>query len=167
VPRRPKPPTVRGDGRSQPGNLAPPGAGQPNGRGLSPDAVPTGLPYGEGGALRAALGGTPQPPAPPGISPQAHAAHMALRGYRPNVTPLSAPTERPWEPVTAGAPLDAGPTHPMAQAGMQQPIGGANVTAMLQAAAAASGSPTLTALAQQMGAQSSMPAPPATPPTGV
>jgi hypothetical protein len=92
---------------------------------------------------------------------------MALRGYRPNVTPLSAPTERPWEPVTAGAPLDAGPTHPMAQAGMQQPIGGANVTAMLQAAAAASGSPTLTALAQQMGAQSSMPAPPATPPTGV
>jgi hypothetical protein len=68
------------------------------------------------------------------------------------VTPLFAPTERPWEHVTAGAPLAPGPTNPMAQP--TDPMQNASIAAILQQAAQASGSPALTALAQRAAAVS-------------
>ena len=103
------------------------------------------MPYGEASQLASNAAQTPPPP--PGISPQAHAAHLALRTYKPNVTPLFAPTQNPMEPVTAGAPLDAGPTNPMAQpmAGQQN----ASIASILQQAAAATGNPELQRLAAQ------------------
>jgi len=53
-------------------------------------STPTGLPYGEAGALRSAQQAVPLPQTP-----------------TPNIIDLGAPTQRPGEPVTHGA--DAGP----------------------------------------------------------
>ena len=145
---KPRPPSVRSDGQPVTGNLTSPGA-QPNGRipgGANAAALGAGgnEPYGQNTQLRQDLANTP---VPPGIHPLAHAAHMALQNYHPNVTPLSAPTTRPWEPVTAGAPLDSGPTNPMAAAA-PGPMG-STVADLLNAAASAGGSPTLRALANR------------------
>jgi len=145
-------PGVRKDGESTPGNVG--GGGQPNGR-IPQGIVPRGLPYGEGGQLRHDLS---QTPAPPGISDHAAKARAAMHaaGWQPGqngimrppgLTPLFAPTQRPWEPVTAGAPAAEGPTNPMAQAGMAQTPGGSSMAALLSQAAQASGSSTLQELA--------------------
>lgn len=160
-----KGPSVRSDGEATPGNLTPVGGGQPNGqqpRSPLAQAAAVGAgarnTYGEQQDLQQAIA---QTPAPPGVHPVAHAAHIAAQRAglynaqgqmaHPNVTPLFAPTERPLEPVTAGAPLDASPTNPMAVMGAQE---GASVASILQAAAQASGSPTLRDLAAR--AQASM-----------
>ncbi len=158
-----KGPSVRSDGETTAGNVTPFGVGgQPNGRpprspltqasAAGAGATPS---YGETQALQQAIA---QTPVPPGVSPVAHAARVAAHRAglinaqgqfsHPNVTPLSAPTERPWEPVTAGAPLAPGPTNPMAAAGM---LGSPDVSAaaILSQAADASGSQTLRALAQR------------------
>lgn len=139
-----------------PGNATPVGAGQPNGRQPhAPIADATGpgpSPYGEGAALAQAIKDTP---IPPGVHPVAHAARVAAgraglinaKGQlaHPNVTPLFAPTERPWEPTNAGAPLAPGPTNPNAMPQAGDP--GINVASILEQAAEASGSPQLKALA--------------------
>lgn len=68
-----------------------------------PITAATGQTYGEAGAQRQAQKavpmGAPQPP---------QAAQQQQRQPLP-VTPLTAPTERPDEPITAGNPLGAGP----------------------------------------------------------
>ena len=158
-----KGPSVRSDGETTAGNVTPFGVGgQPNGRpprspltqasAAGAGATPS---YGEQQALQQAIA---QTPVPPGVHPAAHAAHVAAQHAglynehgqlsHPNVTPLFAPTERPWEPVTAGAPLAPGPTNPMAAAGM---MGAPDVSAamILSQAADASGSQTLRSLAQR------------------
>lgn len=69
-----------------------------------PITAATGQTYGEAGAQRQAQKtipmGTPQPP---------QAAPQQKQRQPLPVTPLTAPTERPDEPVTAGNPLGAGP----------------------------------------------------------
>ncbi len=147
------------------GNVTPFGVGgQPNGRQpRSPLAQASAAgaggrsPYGEQQALQQAIA---QTPVPPGVHPVAHAAHVAAQQAglynehgqlsHPNVTPLFAPTERPWEPVNAGAPLAPGPTNPMAQPLPNAP--GVTVASILDQAAQASGSPTLRALAARASA---------------
>ena len=66
-----------------------------------PITTAPGQTYGEAGAQRQAQKavpmGTPQPP------------QAALQRQQLPVTPLTAPTERPDEPITAGNPLGAGP----------------------------------------------------------
>jgi hypothetical protein len=137
------------------GTLSDPSSGQPNGR-IPQSVVPPGLPYGQGGALRAAVAATPVPPGASGLSSRQKAAVALHRAgmlspegriQHPGVIPLSAPTENPTEPVTAGAPLDPGPTNPMAQAGAMgaEP----SLAGILAAAAQATGSPTLRALAER------------------
>jgi hypothetical protein len=60
--------------------------------------------YGEAGAQRRAQQAVPMgAPQPPQVAPQ-----QQQRQPLP-VTPLSAPSERPDEPITAGNPLGAGP----------------------------------------------------------
>jgi hypothetical protein len=105
------------------------------------------MPYGMKSQLQSAAA---QTPAPPGVSPEAHSAAMALRAHLAAnpVTPLSAPTQNPLEPVTAGAPLDPGPTNPMAM----MPAQDISVANILAQAAAASPSPALRALAARANA---------------
>lgn len=158
--RKPQPPGVRSDGQATQGNLNAPGQGQPNGnrprsavtKTLAAAGAGTSMPYGQSGALQDAAAATPLPP---GVTPEGHsAAQLFAHHYRnvqagpKSVTPLFAPTERPMEPVTAGAPLDSGPTNPMAIAGLSQPAA-ANAATILAQAADASGSPQLRALAQR------------------
>ena len=154
MPRSAKPrgPAARSDGQVTQGNVQAPG-GQPNGR--PPQGLPlaaaagTGAPnqYGQTQALQQAVQSTPVPPGE-------HPAVTAMRSYKPNVTPLFAPTQNPTEPVTAGAPLDAGPTNPMAVLGGQS---SANIQDILQQAADATGNPQLRALANQAKATSGAP----------
>jgi hypothetical protein len=151
-------PSVRSDGELTPGTAQVPGAGQPNGRGPRPAVTQALAGAGAGAPMPQGMQGQLQQdaaatPAPPGVSDAAHAAHVAARGYQHNVTPLFAPTERPWEHVTAGAPLAPGPTNPMAM-----PMPGqdnASIASILENAAEASGSPTLQALADRANATSS------------
>jgi hypothetical protein len=64
---------------------------------------------------------------------------------------LHRPTERPGEPVTAGAPIGAGPG-PEALPQGPTSVNNTNLSAMLQAAASSSGSSALAALAQHAAA---------------
>jgi hypothetical protein len=130
----------------------PPGQGQPNGQ---PITVPTGLPYGEAGALGQAQAavpvpqapGPPSPPGPPapGAPPQAAGPPVdpmtAARNYQmPNLGALNRPTERPQEPITAGLPAGPGPGPTQQSEGM-----GALLTRM----AAQTNSAALAQLAQR------------------
>lgn len=87
-----------------------------------PMSAPTGLPYGEAGALMDAQRGAPMAATPP--------------IPRPDLTGLSAPTANPDQPITAGAPVGEGPgpevltTRPPGQ-----PAGGAIAQALARAAA--------------------------------
>lgn len=109
---------------------------------------------GEATALESAAANTP---APPGVSNGAHAARTAAEGAglinakgqlsHPNVTPLFGPTQKPWEPVTAGAPLDSSPTNPMAMP--QVGSSGIPIATLLDQVADASGSPSIRALADR------------------
>lgn len=135
-------------------NKPAPGQGQPNGQ---PITVPTGLPYGEAGALGQAqaavpvplASGPPLPPGPPtpGAPPQAAAQDpmgagmAAARDYQmPNLGALNRATERPAEPITDGLPSGLG-------AGPQQQSEG--MGALLSRMAAAANSPALAQLAQR------------------
>ena len=150
---KPRTPAVRSDGEV----TGTPQGGQPNGR------APKGLPlaaaagtgaspgYGGTGALQSAVQNTPLPPG--GGPLTEHPAVTAMRSYKPSVTPLFAPTQRPFEPVTAGAPLDAGPTNPMAVG--QNPMASTSIATILQQAAEQSGSPGLRALAENAAATAS------------
>lgn len=132
--------------------------GQPNGR-PSAAGVPTHLPYGERGELENSIRQTPKQPAgprPPGratpppptdvdySAPGAFEQHIApaLAGYQPNVTPLTAPTERPGEHPSTGLV-----GQPDSVLGQPQP---GNVGDLLQQAAMMTGSAGLAALATRL-----------------
>lgn len=111
----------------------------------------TGLPYGQNGQLNA-----DQASAPLAQTPDAGAAPKprAQRGAPPSaVTPLGAPTQRPDEPVTAGAALGPGPG-PEAL-GLPSPATQSYQTALstLQSVAATSGNSEVAALLNQMQAR--------------
>lgn len=106
------PPAGQQGGYRQPTNPAPvsgPGAlSQRTDRG-QPQRQVTGMPYGEAAAFQeqqtqAPMASDPGPTGGPQIP--GHEAPMAPRQMP---TPLSAPTERPNEPVTAGAAVGPGP----------------------------------------------------------
>ena len=118
------------------------GQGQPNGQ---PVTAPTGLPYGESGQLQAAQQAQPVPQAPtqapPPVSP-GDAMAAAKNFQMPALGGLMDPSSRPNEPVTAGLP--GSPVTPGAQA---PPDG--SVSALLAKMAAATGSGSLSSLAQR------------------
>jgi hypothetical protein len=154
---------VRSDGEVTKGNIQTPNAGQPNGskprgavtRSLARAGAGAPEMAGEATALESAAANTP--PAPPGPRPHAVAARTAAENAglinakgqlsHPNVTPLFGPTQKPWEPVTAGAPLDSSPTNPMAMP--QVGSSGIPIATLLDQVADASGSPTIRALADR------------------
>lgn len=78
------------------------------GPGKQPLRTPTGLPYGEGGALTQLQKSAPLAASPGGNAP-APAGGAGPAGPPPNVTPFGAPTNQPNTPVTAGAALGPGP----------------------------------------------------------
>jgi len=139
---------VRRDGETTGGPKTP--GGQPNGRPFIAADVPKNLPYGERGNIQSAVAATPTPP-PPGVSPEAHAAHLAMQSYRPNLTPLFAPTERPNEHILTGSagPGGIGPPNPMA---VPPPALQTSVASMLATMANQTSSPTISALAQRAAA---------------
>lgn len=108
--------------------------------------------YGEATALSDAAAQTPMPA---GVTPVAHNAHVAIAQHLAAnpVTPLNAPTERPWEHVTAGSPLAPGPTAALAVPNAGTPD--QSVLSILQNAAQAVNSPTLRALAEKAAATTS------------
>lgn len=78
------------------------------GPGKQPLRTPTGMPYGEGGALTQLQKGAPLAASPGGATtPQAGGAGPA--GPPANVTPFGAPSQQPGTPVTAGAAAGPGP----------------------------------------------------------
>lgn len=102
-------------GYQRPSNPAPvsgPGAlsqRTDGGPGKQPIRTPTGLPYGEGGALTQLQRAVPLAASPGGNATPAAAAGAGTAGPGPNVTPFGAPTQQPATPVTAGAALGPGP----------------------------------------------------------
>lgn len=160
--KKPQAPGVRSDGQMAPGTLVNSGP-QPNGlppRGAVTQAAASGgaggpMVQGEIGQLQSAAAQTPPPP---GVPADAHMVRQSVAAHlaRNPVTPLFSPTQNQLEPVTAGAPLDSGPTNPMALA----PQGTTpSIVTILQQAAQASPSPTLRALAQRASASLSDQAP--------
>lgn len=80
----------------------------------------TGLPYGQAGALVAQQQGAP----------------MSATPAPPSVTPLHAPTQRPGQPVTAGAAAGAGPgPEALTPSAVGMPAGGAISQALARVAA--------------------------------
>lgn len=104
----------------------PPGTGSMNPVQVAAPAIqgiqaPTGMPYGANKTLRgaqkamplpgpgAAPGGPPSGGGPPpGALMGAPAALAAAKGWNPPPTPLSAPSDRPGEPVTTGLASGSG-----------------------------------------------------------
>lgn len=72
--------------------------------------------YGEQQTFREAQQSAPMASTPGGAPGQ-----LVMPANLANVTPLSAPTARPGEPVTSGAPLGAGPGPAAAGIGQQRP----------------------------------------------
>ena len=140
------PPRVRSDGEAVGTDFA--NRKQPNGQRL-PQTASVGVgatePYGQGTALKNAIAATPTPPADPAEVIANHFNHHDFTR-----TKLQMRTQRPYEPVTAGAPLGPGPTNPMAMP--QNPISSLSVASVLSQAAQATNDPTLTALAQRAAA---------------
>lgn len=68
----------------------------------------SGMPYGENAEFNTMQGMAPMSASPSARSPRA-SARSASAGGGMSATPLFAPTERPDEPVTAGAPFGPGP----------------------------------------------------------
>lgn len=158
-------PVTRGNGVVTGGNVSSP-SGQPNGRipkGL-PIAAAAGtggpVPYGQGQQLQ---NDVQQTTLPPGVTPMGDNVRQQFANhYRASkITPLFAPTERPFEHVTAGAPLAPGPTASMAQP--TDPLAGSSIADIISQAAQASGSPVLQALADRAQTTSGSAAPPMMP----
>jgi hypothetical protein len=124
---------------------------------VQPMSVPTGMPYGQAGAMAQAeqaapMAGTPGLPA---------AAVQAIAGAAPGGPPppsppptLDQPTQRPNEPVTAGAASGPGPGPAVLNATPGAPQAGGRLSQTIFQAAAADPSGMLSqlgALAQQRG----------------
>jgi len=73
-----------------------------------PLRTPTGMPYGEGGALTQLQKGAPLA-ASPGGAALAPAGAAGPAGPPQNATPFGAPSQQPGTPVTAGAAAGPGP----------------------------------------------------------
>ena len=114
------------------------GPGQPNGQ---PVTAPTGLPYGENQQLQQAQQAQPLPQTPTQPVGAQDAITAAKNFQMPDMN-LMGPTQRPNEPVTAGLP--GSPTNPQTQG---PPDG--SVSALLAKMAAATGSGSLSSLAQR------------------
>lgn len=65
--------------------------------------------YGEGQEMMDLQTSAPMSKAPAAPKPRAGRGGAAMQDAGAGVTPLFAPTERPDEPITAGAPFGAGP----------------------------------------------------------
>jgi hypothetical protein len=105
-----------------------------------PLRAPTGLPYGEAGALMAAQRSAPLPEAP--------------RPSPVNITGLDAESARPGQPVTAGAPAGPGPGPEVLSTATGRPAAGGPISQAIARAAASD--PTgqlaeLLVIAQQKG----------------
>lgn len=79
------------------------------GPGKQPIRTPTGMPYGEGGALAQLQKGAPLAASPGGNTPVSPPGGAGPAGPPPNVTPFGAPSQQPGTPVTAGAAAGPGP----------------------------------------------------------
>lgn len=114
--------------------------------GKQPIRVPTGGAYGSGVALQGIEQGAAMAQTP-GVSP---APRQRAPSAARTPVPFGAPTQRPDEPVTAGAALGPGPG-PEAL-GLQSPNAAAYQSSLsvLQAAAASGGSPEVQALLGNM-----------------
>ena len=103
-------------GYRRPENPAPvsgPGALSKRTDGAQPARYMSGGPYGEGQELMELQTSAPMSEAPQAVSPRMPRGGGAGRrpmGGTGEVTPLFAPTERPMEPLTAGAPFGPGPS---------------------------------------------------------
>ena len=82
----------------------------------------SGMPYGENQAMEAIQAMAPMSASPSAASPRARSRQAGSTGRQAggmSATPLFAPTQRPDEPVTAGAPFGPGP----GPSGTMQPLG--------------------------------------------
>ena len=68
----------------------------------------SGMPYGENAEFNTMQGMAPMSASPTARSPRASARSAKSAGGGMSATPLFAPTQRPDEPVTAGAPFGPG-----------------------------------------------------------
>ena len=105
----------------------------------------SGMPYGENAEFNTMQGMAPMSASPSARSPRASARSAAATGGGMSATPLFAPTERPDEPVTAGAPFGPGPG-PVFSAPMQPQK--TQVSATLFKAAQYSKDPTLALMSE-------------------
>lgn len=116
---------------------------------------PTGLPYGRQQQLQQQAAAVPVPrgaatrgpalPAPTAPAQDPRAAAMQGMAQLPALPPLSAPTQRRFEPITAGLPVGAGPgPEAIAPLGPPRAQSPADMMARL---AAATGDPKLMAAA--------------------
>jgi hypothetical protein len=110
---------------------------------MAPPSVPFAPSPGPAGNGAVAGGGGAAPGPPPPLGPAAIGPSFLPPG---SLTPLDAPSQRPSEPVTAGAALGAGPGPDILPQGAGA-MGGGIMTALLNRAAQASGSSALKALA--------------------
>ena len=76
----------------------------------------SGMPYGENAEFNTMQSAAPMAASPSAASPRVMERKAAQAGRQ--VTPLFAPTARPDEPVTAGAPFGPGDTPPVSMQGM-------------------------------------------------
>lgn len=107
----------------------------------------TGLPYGQNQELNSEQAAAPLAQTPgPGAAAPSPGPGSAMP---PPPTPFSAPTERPNEPVTAGAPMGPGPG-PEALGGPPPGAGYQSALSTLQQVVAASGSDEASALLARM-----------------
>jgi len=107
----------------------------------------TGLPYGQNQELNAEQAAAPLAQTPgPGAAAPSPGSGPAMP---PPPTPFAAPTERPNEPVTAGAALGPGPG-PEALTGSPPGAGYQTALSTLQQVVAASGSDEAAALLSRM-----------------
>src|ERR1019366_2728336 len=134
--------------------ISPTMPGQPNGNPNQPNVQATGLPYGESGQLHQGQSAAPLPNSQGSQLAQAiQDAHNTPAPNQTGLTPLDAPTERPYEHVMTGASGPYGVGTPAAAP--QAPGGGENGQVNSQLAnlfdqiAQVSGSSRMQELAQQ------------------
>lgn len=109
----------------------------------------TGMPYGENAEFNTMQSMAPMSASPSARSPRASARQAKSMGGGMSATPLFAPTQRPDEPVTAGAPFGPGdgPVTP-------QPAGRPNLSSLYSRMAMEDPNDdvlTLLSLAQRLG----------------
>lgn len=142
-------PNRRGGSRTGSPGVAYPQRTDLNAGKVLPITAPTGLPYGEHKALvdtqrQVPIAAAPPAPVPGGAGATPLPATPAPLAPAPgSFPPLDRPTERPHEPITAGAPVGAGPGP---EAVGQLP---ATLSSVIAQAAQASGSTDLQFLAEQ------------------